>query len=58
MAKVYYDGTMNYKLSGALLKDFGLIILFNNPDGWPDFDTAKLINKDDVNFGSTEYPAV
>jgi len=59
-AKVFYDtnDTSFYRLRGALLKDYGLVILFNNPDSWESFESARILNKDDNTLGTTTYPAV
>lgn len=59
-AKVFYNdqATTYYRLRGALLKDYGLIVLFDNPDSWPDFETSRLTLKTDTNLGDTDYPAV
>ena len=57
-AKVYYDANSYYKISGGLLKDYGLIILFNNENNWSNFETARINNKSSTLFGSIAYPAV
>ena len=59
-AKVYHntEAATFYRLRGAILKDYGLVVLFDNPDSWPDFETARLVNKTDSSLGNEAYPAV
>jgi len=57
-AKVFYNSNSFYRISGVLFKDYGLIMLFNDIDSWPQFETARLTNKNDSNLGSTANPAV
>jgi len=61
--RIYYQTNpeiLYYRARGVLMKDYGIVIIFDNQDNWSGWNDANFINASDIasSSGSTTYPAV